>query len=144
MDIHYQLMRTHTALSRRITSRAQKELGLSSGQPKVLDCLLSCEGCDQKTLATKCEIEQATLGSILLRMEEKGLIERKQENGNRRSLFVYLTDEGRSAAVKMQRIFKEEDENALQKFNKEEQEDLSGLLRKIWEATTGNMEDGNE
>lgn len=37
MTLHYQLMRTHTALGRRIFARAQKELGLSSGQPKVLD-----------------------------------------------------------------------------------------------------------
>lgn len=77
MTLHYQLMRTHTALGRRIFARAQKELGLSSGQPKVLDALLENEGSDQKTLAKLCEIEQATLGNIIMRMEENGLVERR-------------------------------------------------------------------
>ena len=83
-SLHYLLMKAHAMMQRCIFAEAQK-IGLSSGQPKVLDYLYSHEGSDQKTIAAYCEIEPATLASILLRMEQKQLIERRQEHGNRRS-----------------------------------------------------------
>ena len=131
MEFHYVLMKAYGAYSRKISYRAQKELGLSLGQPKVLDCLMENEGSDQKTIAAICKIEPATLGSILLRMEEKGFIERKQLEGNRRSLFVFLTEYGREIAEKMQKIFREEDERALQSFTGQEREVLNAMLEKI-------------
>lgn len=141
MSIHYILMKTHSNLSRRISSRAQKELGLSSGQPKVLDCLIDNEGQDQKTIASICEIEQATLGSILIRMEDKGLIERKKLAGNRRSLFVYLTDYGREIAIKMQKIFDEEDKKALDSLSSKEIDDLKKTLNIICKNINKNLEE---
>ena len=127
-SLHYLLMKSHACLSRRICARAQQEIGLSPGQPKVLDFLAEHEGCDQKTIAASCEIEQAPIGSILLRMEEKGLIERRRRQGNRRSLFVYLTDSGRKAAEEMQKIFSEEDEAAFAALNHDERRKLTELL----------------
>ena len=70
------------------------KIGLTSGQPKILYCLSKFKEADQKTIANYCEIEQATVGSILLGMENAGLIVRKQHEGNRRSLYVSLTDKG--------------------------------------------------
>ena len=78
-SLHYLLMKAHAMMQRCIFAEAQK-IGLSSGQPKVLDYLYSHEGSDQKTIAAYCEIEPATLASILLRMEQKQLIERRQEH----------------------------------------------------------------
>lgn len=130
-SLHYLIMKSHACLSRRISARAQQEIGLSPGQPKVLDYLYDHEGSDQKTIAENCEIEQATLGSILLRMEEKGLIERRRQPGNRRSLFVYLTDSGREAACKMQKIFQEEDEIAAGRLSGEQLGKLLELLKEI-------------
>ena len=144
MEIHYALMKAHSMLSRRISSRAQKELGLTSGQPKVLDCLLQHEGSDQKTLAAVCEIEQATLGTILLRMEKSGLIQRKQRAGNRRSLFVYLTDQGRKTAMDMQKIFTEEDQAALHSLSDAERETLTALLQRVCGNIAGESEESTD
>lgn len=141
MSIHYILMKTHSNLSRKISARAQRELGLSPGQPKVLDCLIDNEGQDQKTIASICEIEQATLGSILMRMEDKGLIERKKLEGNRRSLFVYLTDYGREMAIKMQKIFDEEDKKALGSLSNEEIYELKKTLNIICKNINKNSEE---
>lgn len=66
--IHYLLMKAHTNLNRWILKEAAG-LGLSPGQPKILECLARLGECNQKTIAQFCEIEQATVGSILLRME---------------------------------------------------------------------------
>ena len=82
--LHYLLMKTHAMLQRNIITQAAK-IGLSSGQPKVLDYLLKYGENDQKTIAAYCEIEQANVGSILTRMENAGMVERKQKEGYRRS-----------------------------------------------------------
>lgn len=129
-SLHYLLMKSHSVMQRKIYSEAQK-IGLTSGQPKILDYLYDHEGSDQKTIAGYCEIEPATLGSILLRMEQKGLIERRQENGNRRSLYVYLTDNGKVACEKMHGIFSQADIKASEGLSAEEIESLKRTLTKI-------------
>lgn len=110
-SFHHKLMRTHFAMHRKIMSRA-KALGLTSGQPKVLEFLSESDGVEQKTIAENCDIERATVGSILDRMEQSGFIERRRRDGNRRSIYVYLTDKGRAAAAEMERIFSESEEQA--------------------------------
>lgn len=144
MEFHYLIMKTHAILSRRISQRAQRELGLSPGQPKVLDCLLENEGSDQKTIAAICEIEQATLGSVLNRMEEKGLIERRQCHGNRRSLFVYLTEYGKDTAVKMRKIFEEEDSAVRAALTQPEQQLINELLEKICKKSVSDRRKKDE
>lgn len=129
-SLHYLLMKSHSVMQRKIYSEAQK-IGLTSGQPKILDYLYEHEGSDQKTIAGYCEIEPATLGSILLRMEQKGLIERRQENGNRRSLFVYLTENGKEVCEKMHDIFSQADEQAIEGISSGEIEEIKSLLTKI-------------
>lgn len=129
-SLHYLLMKAHTMLQRRITAEAVK-IGLSSGQPKVLDYLLQYEGSDQKTIAAYCEIEQATVGSILTRMESGGLVERRQREGNRRSLYVYLTDSGRRAAEDMRAVFAQADSQAAGGLSQQELAQLKYLLGKV-------------
>ena len=129
-SLHYLLMKAHTMLQRRITAEAVK-IGLSSGQPKVLDYLLQYEGSDQKTIAAYCEIEQATVGSILTRMESGGLVERRQREGNRRSLYVYLTDSGRRAAEDMRAVFAQADSRASGGLFQHELAQLKYLLGKV-------------
>lgn len=129
-NLHYLLMKADSMLKRNISTRATEE-GLSSGQPKVLEFLLENEGSDQKTIAANCEIEQATVGTILNKMEKDGLIERRQAVGNRRSLFVYMTSKGWYAAEKMSVIFQEEDKKASNALTEQELEMLLELLKKV-------------
>ena len=70
-SLHYLLMKTHAHINRLILSQAAA-IGLSPGQPKILECLLLNGECNQKAIAENCEIEQATVGSILSRMERDG------------------------------------------------------------------------
>ena len=142
-SLQYLLMKTHTMLNKKIVSGAG-ELGLTSGQPKVLDFLTEHEGCDQKTIAAYCEIEPATVGSILLRMENQGMIRRIQHPGNRRSLFVYLTEQGRKAAKEMAKVFDSCEEEAAGSLPGEELEELKILLTKLWENLSGKQQDPSE
>lgn len=129
-SLHYLLMKAHTRMNRRIWAQAA-ELGLTSGQPKILEYLLQFGESNQKAIADYCEIEQATVGSILMRMESSGLVVRTQRQGNRRSLYVALTPEGRAAAERMEEIFAREEAKACAALTEEEQVQLRCLLDKV-------------
>lgn len=133
--LHYLLMKTHTNLNRWILSEAAA-LGLSPGQPKILECLMALGECNQKSIAAFCEIEQATVGSILLRMERDGLVRRKQRDGNRRSLYVSLTPEGEKLGAQMADIFRRADARAAAQLTPEEQKQLRVLLEKVYASVS--------
>lgn len=138
--LHYLLMQTHTQLNRRILAQAAA-LGLSPGQPKVLECLMALGTCNQKRIAVYCAIEQATVGSVLLRMERDGLISRTQQDGNRRSLYVSLTPRGRALGEQLETIFRQNDLTAVACLSPEEQEQLCRLLKTIWTALEREREE---
>lgn len=129
-NLHYLLMKSNAMLSRRILSEVSR-LGLTPGQPKVLDFLLQYNEADQKTIAAYCEIEQTTVGSILLRMENAGLVRRRQKDGNRRSLYVSLTPAGKEKAEKLMDIFRENENTATANLSETEIETLKELLAKL-------------
>lgn len=134
-SIHHLLMKSHTAVRRRVMAQAQRE-GLTSGQPKILEFLSENEGADQRSIALSCEIEAATVGSILTRMEASGLIERRRADGNRRSLFIYLTEKGKAAAARTQEIFAAAEETALEGISQQEKKILCDLLERVYENLT--------
>lgn len=129
-NLHYLLMKSNAMLSRRILFEVSR-LGLTPGQPKVLDFLLQYNEADQKTIAAYCEIEQTTVGSILLRMENAGLVRRRQKDGNRRSLYVSLTPAGKEKAEKLMDIFRENENTATASLSETEIETLKELLTKL-------------
>lgn len=110
-----------------------QKLGLSAGQPKILEFLLEVDSVEQKMIAIHCEIEPATVGTILLGMESKGLIVRKRENDNRRSLFVSLTPEGREYALKVKEIFDRNEKEIFSNFSDDEVETLKNLLNRVFD-----------
>lgn len=138
-SLHYLLMKTHTNVNRWILSQAAA-LGLSPGQPKILECLIVRGECNQKTIAADCEIEQATVGSILSRMERDGLVCRTQREGNRRSLYVSLTPRGRQLAEKMQAVFQQADDMVCANLTQEEQ----GQLKTLLETVLASVESGEK
>lgn len=130
-SLHYLLMKTHTHLNRWILNEAAA-IGLSPGQPKILECLMRSGEMNQKAIAACCEIEQATVGSILLRMEQSGLVRRTQRAGNRRSLYVSLTPKGEELGTQMAEIFRQADARAVARLSPEAQTQLRQLLEVVY------------
>ena len=137
-SFHHVLMMTHLSFHKKIMAEAKK-LGLTSGQPKILEFLSENEGVEQKTIAEHCEIERASAGSILGRMESAGLIERRREGGNRHSLYVYLTPAGKEAAANVERIFADTEKLAFAGLDEKEVEKLFSALKKVYENTNANL-----
>ena len=132
-SLHYLLMKAHGAVKRSVLAEGAK-LGLTPGQPKILEFLMNNGESDQKTLAADCEIEQATAGGILLRMEEAGLIARRRREGNRRSLYVSLTPRGAETARKMDEVAREVDRIAASLLSEGEEERLKNMLASVRRA----------
>ena len=135
--LHHLIMKANAAFSRKILAGAA-QMGLTPGQPKVLEFLRMVPEADQKTIASRCEIEPATVGSILLRMERSGLVVRQQHQGNRRSLFVSLTPLGRETAEKMALVFQAADEQAARSLTPEEQQTLCALLERVCDGLSSS------
>lgn len=128
--LHSLLMKSHLLLQKEILLKAG-EIGLTPGQPKILEYLASAKEVDQKTIAKNCLIEPATVGRILLGMEKGGLITRRNKENNRRSRFVSLTDMGEEFTRELKWIFSKADDSAMAELTPEERETLLLLLEKV-------------
>jgi DNA-binding MarR family transcriptional regulator len=108
-------------------------LGLSSGQPKVLETLKQLESCTQKDLAKACEVEPATITSILPSMEKNDLIKREAivYEAGKRALSVSLTEKGKAMEGEVARVFDEVEELSFRGFTEEEKETFLSLLERI-------------
>lgn len=121
----------------------QKELlaklkysGLTIGQPKVLDYLKDHDGTSQKDIARGCHIEPGTLTTLLNRMEESGLVERRMMNGNRRSLYVFLTDKGKEQLELVTAAFAEMEAEAFRGLSETERKTFMDLFLRIYANTS--------
>jgi MarR family transcriptional regulator, transcriptional regulator for hemolysin len=80
-------------LMRTIYDRRVKSLGLTRSQWWVLNNLFRGDGLTQTELADVLEVEKATLGRLLDRLEAKGWIRREADARDGRVWRVYLTAE---------------------------------------------------
>lgn len=131
INLHNLIMITQSVIHKEVFTKL-KDTNLSLGQPKVLDFLGKHDGCTQKEIAVSCQIEPATVTSLLSRMEENGLIQRKSLNGNRRSLYVYLTEYGTEMQKKVKFVFDKVENTAFEGFSEQEKEKFIEQLYKIY------------
>lgn len=138
-SLHHLWMKTYLQLNRMVLDRAAA-LGLSPGQPKILEFLAAQGEHEQKAIADYCEIEPATVGSILTRMEAAGLVTRRNRPGNRRSLYVPLTPRGQELAGALNGVFAEAEAQITAGLTAEERQTLTGLLEKCLQNGKGSLE----
>jgi DNA-binding MarR family transcriptional regulator len=68
---------------------------LTNAQLRLVLHLNHREGVSQVALGEEVGIKKASVGVLLERMAEKGLIERRSDPGDRRTNLIYLTDRAR-------------------------------------------------
>ena len=124
-SFHYLSMANHMMVQKKLMEQL-KDTGLTLGQPKVLDYLKDHDGASQK------EIEAGSLTSILNRMEEKGLIERKMLNGNRRTFHIFMTESGKKNQKLVEEAFKKIEKTALNGISEEEQKLFMDIFCRIY------------
>ena len=129
-SFYYLLMATQSLFHRSVMAELNGS-GLTAGQPKVLDYLGRHDGSVQKAIAAGCQIDPATLTGLLNRMEEKGLIRRCNEDGNRRSLHVYLTEQGWAKQREVRQTMERQSEVVQAGLSEEQRAQLLDCLYKV-------------
>ncbi len=144
MSYHQLMAANHTIFTKMVFERLAGS-DLSVGQPKILEYLFTHDGAIQKEIAEACQIEPATVTSLLSRMEKNGLVERKNRSGDRRYLCVHLTETGRKYGRLSVETLEAVEETALAGFSHEEREQFIAYLRKVNDnLTKRKVIDSNE
>ena len=130
-SFHYLSMINHMTVQKKLMEQL-KDTGLTLGQPKVLDYLKDHDGVSQKEIAAGCLIEAGSLTSILNRMEEKDLIERKMLNGNRRTFHIFMTESGKKNQKLVEEAFEKIEKTALNGISEEEQKLFMEIFYRIY------------
>jgi len=115
--------------------RRSRALQLTRSQWWVLNFVYAYEGATQTELADQCEVERATMGRLLDKLEEKGWVCRKADAQDRRIRRVYLTGEVLDLMVTLRGIGAGVRESAMAGIDRDEQDRFVDTLLKI----KGNM-----
>lgn len=130
--LHYLLVANQMLVQRQLLDQL-RDTELTIGQPKVLDYLADHDGSSQKEIAKACFLEAGSLTSILNRMEAKGLVERRMLNGNRRTWYIFLTEEGKKCRDLVQDVFACIEQQAMHGISEEEFSAFMKTYKKIYE-----------
>ena len=128
---------------RTLFDRRMRDLGLTRSQWWVLNHLYFNEGLSQTSLSEILEIERATLGRLLDRLEAKGWIERRSLDEDRRVKLVYLDGAVDPLLKTMRAVAAELRLEALANLPEDEQERFISTLVKIKSNLSTMVENGN-
>lgn len=129
--LHMTLIKLFKAHRHRVFEEFSK-VGISEGQPKILDFLSQNNGCIQRELAESCHIEPATVTSLLVNMEKAGLVYRTTNSKDKRIYNVFLTDKGKEAQKQVEKVFNLIDEECFRGFSEDEKIQALGILNKLY------------
>jgi len=128
-------------LLRTTFDRRVKCLGLTRSQGWVLNHLFRNDGMTQSDIADLLQVEKATLGRLLDRLEAKGWVRREADATDRRVKRVYLTEEVEPALRAMRSAAAEVRRQAVAGLSTEEQERFVDALLAV-KANLNGAENG--
>ncbi|HKS61125.1 MAG TPA: MarR family transcriptional regulator [Xanthobacteraceae bacterium] len=115
-----------TAFDRRV-----RTLGITRAQWLVLTRLHRHPGVSQSELADLMEVERASAGRMIDRLEANGWVERRAQNGDRRVKRVYLTPEAERVHRRIWRVAEATVDDALADLSAREGAQLRALLSRV-------------
>jgi DNA-binding MarR family transcriptional regulator len=128
-------------LLRTTFDRRVREIGLTRSQWWVLNHLFRNNGVTQSELAEILEVEKATLGRLLDRIEQKGWVRREGDANDRRAKRVFLTEEVEPAIKAMRAAAADMRRDAIAGLSTEQQEQFVDVLLTI-KANLSRSENG--
>jgi DNA-binding MarR family transcriptional regulator len=126
-----QLLKEH----RHQADEALKQLGLHAAQEFVLFLLWEEDGLSQSQLAARLRLELPTITRSVQRMEQRGLVMRRDDEQDTRISRVYLTKEGGALYEPAMQIWKELDARTRLHMTELEQ----ALLRRLLQQALANL-----
>lgn len=131
MSMTAYLLSDTARLLRRAFDGRMRQLGMTSAQARLLLNLALNEGENQGFYAERLEVEPISLGRLVDRMVESGLIERRADPADRRAWRIHLTAKGGLKIDQARESLAELEEQMLHGFSTAQREDLSQLLEAI-------------
>jgi MarR family transcriptional regulator for hemolysin len=118
----------------------RKTAGVTLSQARVIRALIGKDGITQKEIAENIAVEAPTLVPMIDKMEQDGLLERRQDEADRRNNRVYLTYRSRVISEKIDESFVRVRRASQKGISKEDVETLRQVLYKIAENATDYLE----
>ena len=118
-------------LLRTVFDRRVRRLGLTRAQWLVLTRLHRRPGASQSELADMMEVEKASAGRMVDRLETKGWVVRRAQAGDRRVNRIHLTPEAERVHKRIWRIAEATVEDALAGLSPNEAQQLARLLTRV-------------
>lgn len=106
-------------------------LGLKPAHAGILRVIKQADGLSQQALGEKLGMFPSRLVAVLDELERCGLLERRDKPADRRSYALYLTESGRMALERIDRVSREHQESLCAALNDAERAQLTDLLRRI-------------
>lgn len=117
-------------LRRRFDSRA-RSLGVSRAQWQVLFALSRTEGINQAGLAEALDVETITVGRMVDRLADAGLVERRADPADRRAWRLHLTDRAHPILAELRIVADGVMEETLGGIPPAERDQLAELLGRV-------------
>ena len=118
-------------LIRTVFDRRVRSLGLTRAQWLVLTRLYRRPGASQTELADMLEIDRASAGRMIDRMQKNGWVERRADSGDRRVNRLHLTAEARRAHKNMWAIAEATVDDALAPLSSSERDEFTRLAARV-------------
>ncbi|MCP3729201.1 MarR family transcriptional regulator [Sphingomonas sp. MG17] len=118
-------------LIRREFGARARQIGVTSAQLRTLSLLKREPGCNQGQIADILEVEPITVGRMIDRLEEAGLVERRRDPADRRVWRIHLTDAAQPLIVQLREIGDALTEHALTGLGSADREALDAMLARI-------------
>lgn len=118
-------------LIRTVFDRRVRDIGLTRAQWLVLTRLYRRPGASQTELADMLEIDRASAGRMIDRMQKNGWVERRADSEDRRINRLYLTDDARRAHKEMWTIAETTVDDALATLSAAEREQFTRLAARV-------------
>lgn len=120
-----------TRLLRRRFDAQARSIGVSRAQWRVLIALARAEGINQAGLAERLDVETITVGRMVDRLEEAGLVERRADPADRRAWRLFLTGRAHPILAELQAVAVNVRAEMLAGLNADEEAALQGLLLRL-------------
>jgi DNA-binding MarR family transcriptional regulator len=129
-SIGWQISKARKLLQNKLQNRL-KDSGLSSEQLKVLNLIVSKQGCNQKELGESSEKDRAAVTRILNILETNGMVRRVSSARDKREFLLYPTKEGSDVYDKAVKVLNHETEAVESLFSAAERKQFKILLKKL-------------
>jgi DNA-binding MarR family transcriptional regulator len=106
-------------------------LGLKPAHAGILGVIQQADGLSQQALGETLGIFPSRLVAVLDELEQRGLVERRDNPNDRRSHALYLTEAGRAALEQIGRVGRAHQDALCAALDSSERAQLAGLLTRI-------------